>query len=265
MIQNASQLKKYVMPWLVQSRRLNFSVRIPITGKMKYIPAPTAIPAKNARAGWTDVKRNATVAPTIAWAAVRPIVAFLLLSVHPALAFFAGIAVGAGMYFIFPVIGIRTEKFKRRDWTSHGITYFFSWLAFWIILLNPPFGDFVDPTIQAISVSPYRAGYNGSLACIAPVGGAVNLPLGPLNTSVYVLFRASDNVRLASVSVDVAPSTGGNFTLVPHTVTGFNQCAGHRSELYLGGTYNVTFVSSASSYAVTITAVDTSGRQASVA
>jgi len=212
-----------------------------------------------------EIESARAAVATIAWAAVGATVAFLLTSVHPALAFFAGIAVGAGMYFIFPVIGIRTEKFKRRDWTSHGITYFFSWLAFWIILLNPPFGDFVDPTIQAVSVSPYRAGYNGSLACIAPVGGAVSLPLGPGNTSVYVLFRASDNVRLASVSVDVALGSGGSFALAPRPVSGFNQCAGHRSELYLGGTYNVTFGASASQYTVTITAVDTAGHRASVA
>src|SRR5712691_591180 len=139
-----------------------------------------------------EIESARAAVATIAWAAVGALVAFLLTSVHPALAFFAGIAVGAGMYFIFPLIGIRTEKFKRRDWTSHGITYFFSWLAFWIILLNPPFGDFVDPTIQAISVSPFTPGYNGTLPCLAPVDGTVSLPMGT-NTSIYVLFRASDN------------------------------------------------------------------------
>src|SRR5712691_8372907 len=208
-----------------------------------------------------EIESARAAVATIAWAAVGALVAFLLTSVHPALAFFAGIAVGAGMYFIFPVIGIRTEKFKRRDWTSHGITYFFSWLAFWIILLNPPFGDFVDPTIQAISVSPYRAGYNGSLACIAPVAGSVTLSSTGVNNSVYVLFRASDNVGLATVKVDVSPSTGGRFQLKPTPVSGFNQCAGLRSEMYLGGTYNVTFAVNAQSYALTITAIDTSGRQ----
>ncbi|MCI4371821.1 MAG: DUF5379 domain-containing protein, partial [Thermoplasmata archaeon] len=81
---------------------------------------------------------------TIGWAAVGAVVSFLLYSVLPVLAFFAGIAVGYGMYFIFPLLGFKTESFKRKDWIGHGITYFFSWLAFWIILLNPPFGDFTD-------------------------------------------------------------------------------------------------------------------------
>src|SRR5256885_6411719 len=93
---------------------------------------------------------------TIAWAVVGALVGFALYSVLPVLAFFGGIAVGFGMYFIFPLLGFKTESFKRRDWIGHGITYFFSWLAFWIILLNPPFSDHVPPTIQSISVSPYQ-------------------------------------------------------------------------------------------------------------
>ena len=54
MIQNASQLKKYVIPWPIQSRRLKDSVLNPRRGKMKYIPNPTATPPKNARTGRTE-------------------------------------------------------------------------------------------------------------------------------------------------------------------------------------------------------------------
>src|SRR2546430_804181 len=57
---------------------------------------------------------------TIGWAVIGALVAFALYSVLPVLAFFAGIAVGAGMYFVFPLIGIKTEPFKRRDWIGHG-------------------------------------------------------------------------------------------------------------------------------------------------
>src|SRR5438876_12368923 len=79
---------------------------------------------------------------TIAWAVIGALLAFALYSVLPALAFFAGIAVGFGMYFVFLLIGIKTESFKRRDWIGHGIPYLFSWLAFWIIVLNLPRSDY---------------------------------------------------------------------------------------------------------------------------
>src|SRR5205823_471376 len=138
----------------------------------------------------TEIQAAKTAVLTIAWAAVGAIVSFLLYSVNAALAFFAGIGVAFGLYYVLPYLGIAVKGFKRRDWTGHGITYFFSWLAFWILLLNPPFGDFTTPTIQAISVSPVHTGYTGYLSCLPLVGGAVTVPLTLGNDSVYVLFRA---------------------------------------------------------------------------
>src|SRR5207244_3862859 len=80
-------------------------------------------------------------------------------------------------------------------------------LALWIILLNPPFSDHTDPTIQGISVSPYTPGYldniTHSLECAAP--GSLPLSMNG-NTSIYILFRASDNVGLRSLVVQVAPN-----------------------------------------------------------
>lgn len=200
---------------------------------------------------------------TIAWAVVGAIVAFLLYSVLPILAFFAGIAVGFGMYFVLPLLGIKTETFKRRDWTGHGITYFFSWLAFWIILLNPPFGDFTDPTIEGISVSPYHALYTGPLLCAAPVGGTVDLPNSSSggNDSLYILFRATDNAGLASLTVHVQPGSGTAFDPIPMPASGPDRCEGHQPSSLPRGSYNVTIPLGPSSYTVDIRAADTSGRR----
>src|SRR5207245_11707113 len=142
------------------------------------------------------------VAP-LACAIVVALVGFALFSVLPVLAFFGGIAVGFGMYFLFPLFGFKTESFKRRDWIGHGITYFFSWLAFWIILLNPPFSDHTPPTIQSISVSPYHTGYPGGLSCLPATIGSVSL--GASNGCLYILFRATDTVGLRRVEVHAAP------------------------------------------------------------
>ncbi len=207
---------------------------------------------------------------TILWAVVGAVVAFLLFSVHPALAFFGGIAVGFGLYFILPLFGIETDAFKRKDWAGHGITYFFSWLAFWIILLNPPFGDFTDPTIQAISVSPYHTGYTLGLACITPRAGSVtNFAMGPLNNSFYVLFRATDNAGLPTVRVNVTPNsqTGYDAVVTPlpdpsRPETRHSECIGHQPEVYPAGSFNVTIPDTASSFSVLITATDRTGRQA---
>jgi len=201
---------------------------------------------------------------TIAWAVVGALVGFALYSVLPVLAFFGGIAVGFGMYFIFPLIGFKTESFKRRDWIGHGITYFFSWLAFWIILLNPPFSDHVPPTIQSISVSPYHAGYPGDLLCLPPAG---SVSMGPSNDSLYILFRATDNVGLRSVEVHAAPEgSTPPFVVVPTLVAGQdNRCVGHHpGEKYAGGTYNAT-LPYATRYDITIVATDGSNPPSGVA
>src|SRR2546430_15829031 len=175
--------------------------------------------------GYMQGERGAARAAvaTIAWALVGAAVSFLLYSVHPALAFFAGILVGFGLYFFLPMIGISIDAFKRRDWTGHGITYFFSWLAFWIILLNPPFGDFTNPTFEPVSVSPFYPGNTATLSCLPLVAGAVTIKLNPPNTSACVLFRASDNVGLASVQVQVVPSGPATFVLNATPQTGLNK------------------------------------------
>jgi len=200
---------------------------------------------------------------TIAWAVIGALVGFALYSVLPVLAFFGGIAVGFGMYFIFPLLGFKTESFKRRDWIGHGVTYFFSWLAFWIILLNPPFSDHTPPTIQGISLSPYHSGYAGDLSCLSAGVGSVSM--GAINNSLYILFRASDNVGLRNVEVQAAPQGSTPFVVAPTLVAGQNnQCAGHRQETYAGGTYNAT-LPYATRYDITIVATDTSGLSAGVA
>src|SRR5712691_11623857 len=200
---------------------------------------------------------------TILWAVLGAGVAFLLYSVLPILAFFAGIAVGFGLYFFLPLFGIKTDSFKRRDWTGHGITYFFSWLAFWIILLNPPFSDHTPPTIQGITVSPYHSGYTGDLGCLPPAG---SVSMGPGNDSLYILFRATDNVGLRSVEVHAAPQGSTPFVVAPTLIAGQdNRCAGHHpGEKYAGGTYNAT-LPYATGYDITIVATDGSSPPSGVA
>lgn len=199
---------------------------------------------------------------TIGWAVVGAIVSFLLYSVYAPLAFFAGIAVGFGLYFVLPVMGIKTDAFKRRDWTGHGITFFFSWLAFWIILLNPPFGDFTDPTVQGISVSPFHAGYPGPLLCALPISGTVDLANSASggNDSLYILFRATDNVGLSVLTVTVKPGSAPQFTPVISPATGLDRCVGAPVGSVLpAGSYYVTIPLGPSLYQVEIKAIDTSG------
>lgn len=213
-----------------------------------------------------EIEAGRSALATVGWAIIGAIVSFLLYSVNPGLAFFGGIAVGFGMYLVLPLTGINIEPFKRKDWFSHGATYFFSWLAFWILLLNPPFGDFTNPTIQAISVSPYRDGYTDPLACVGLTDGRAMISMIAPNNSFYILFRATDNVGLAELDVEVAPvGPPTSFSVTPSLQAGNpNQCVGHAGP-YPGGTYNATIRGPlGSSYLVTISARDAKGLEAIV-
>src|SRR2546430_17328224 len=103
------------------------------------------------------------------------------------------------------MIGNNIDPSKRRDCPSHEITYFFSWFAFWILLLNPPFGDFTNPTIQAVSVSPLYPGYTVDKSCLHLVAGAVTIKMIPAITTTHIVFRASHNVSIDRVQFQVDP------------------------------------------------------------
>ncbi len=80
-------------------------------------------------------------------------------------------------------------KFERRDWVGFGGTFFFTWLAFWILLLNVPFTDLTPPTIAGVYV-------NGN----AVTPGVLN---GPWDIGLTVNINATifENVGLRSVQL----------------------------------------------------------------
>lgn len=134
---------------------------------------------------------------TIAYAIPVAVLSFLItLAGVPIVAFFGGIGLGFLLYYVMPnlpVLRIDTSRFKRRDWAGHGVTFFFSWLAFWILLLNAPFGDFTAPTIASVTVSTG----SGDIAC--PAGDTVPVSAG----NVTVNATVGDNVGLSRVTIEV--------------------------------------------------------------
>ncbi|MGB0652778.1 MAG: hypothetical protein ACPGQL_06215 [Thermoplasmatota archaeon] len=72
-------------------------------------------------------------------------------------AWYAGLAIcaaaGYALKFIFPKVGADISKFGRREWFGTGFLFFFSWLAVFILLVNPPVSDFSPPQVEVL-VSP---------------------------------------------------------------------------------------------------------------
>lgn len=124
-------------------------------------------------------------------------------------AFFLGVALTFSLPRIFRFLEIlpwpkmETAKFERRDWLGHGSTFFFSWLAFWILLLNPPF---IDLTTPVISLTAFAGGTTISI----PPGGAIAEV--PRAAGARVVFNVTilENVRVDEATITLEGSPPSN-------------------------------------------------------
>ena len=213
---------------------------------------------------------NAKIAlVVIGWAAVGAILAFLFYALNlPVVGFLLGIFAFGALYFLLPMLGLPIHGFKRRDWMSHASVYFFSWLAFSILVLNAPFGDHTSPVVGSFQVGSFdrngtlTAPLANTLSCI-PVnpGQSVNVPANAQsNKSLYVIFRATDNVQVRDVTATVQ-DVNATFTSIAGQP---NACIGTNLPPFLPDTYGLVIPISGAlpSFRVVVTAVDTTGLSA---
>ena len=209
----------------------------------------------------TEMEGARAAVVVIIWALAGAIISYALFALNlPLVAFFAGLFFATLLYWILPMVKVHVKDFKRKDWAGHGITYFFSWLAFWILAINAPFSDFTDPTAGEFTAGVYNSAVTppepGTVICAGPASGRITIPQGPTNDTVYVLFRATDNVGVTSVSVtvDSMPVTGA-----VEQVSGLSAC--RSSGQYLPGTYAISIpIVSDFSFTISVTATDGVGR-----
>lgn len=195
---------------------------------------------------------------TIAWAGAGAIVSYFLYSITWVLAFFAGLFVFAGLRYVMPILGVRTTGFKRKDWAGHAVTYFFSWLAFWILLLNVPAADITAPTLNNFFAGSFSSAIGpeaGNVTCVAPTGSTIRLQTAG-NDTLYLSFRATDNVGIAGLTVKVNTAA-----FIPEDVSGQrNVCRGHPQAFFPDGTYVVrTLIQATTRFTVDVVASDAAG------
>lgn len=197
----------------------------------------------------------------VLWAIAGALLAYglVLAGAHWALAFLVGLGVVVGLNFVLPTFGVRSDKFQRRDWFGHGATYFFSWLAFWILLLNAPFSDFTSPTVHGILVGTYAGAPDttpgaGTVACVAATGSTVSLPFDS-NMTILVIFRATDNVQVNGI---VARAFGNPIAVDP--VSGQSHaCSSHVNQTYPNDTHALRIPISGNTVPIEIVATDPRG------
>jgi hypothetical protein len=119
------------------------------------------------------------------------------------------------MKTLFTAMKIDLSKFTKKTWLGHGAWFFFTFLAFWILLVNPPFTDFAAPevknvklavTVEGIGVIHYNYTLNSSTNLFEWHTGKHNMSVTNALKAAYadstqVILRAhiADNDRLVSV------------------------------------------------------------------
>ncbi len=149
----------------------------------------------------TEIRSARAAIVAVLWAVPAALVSWgITLANLAVVAFFAGLGMMFLLKWLVPLVGVETKEWKRRDWLGHGTTFFFSWLAFWILLLNPPFADLTNPHIVSVSVGTGTVGCGGTL---------YSVPTGTYNLTV----SAGDNVGVAGVSANFGGTSSVN--LIP--------------------------------------------------
>lgn len=93
---------------------------------------------------------------------------------------------GYALKWLYPRFKADVKHFGRREWLGTGFLFFFTWLAFFLIAINPPLSDFAPPRVDLHAAPP-----------VQQAGDTVN---------VYAFFE--DNDRVASHEFQVLGPNG---------------------------------------------------------
>ncbi len=111
---------------------------------------------------------------------------------------FAGISL---MWFLLPILKVDIKSFKVTHWLGAISTYFFLFLAIWVMLCNPPFNDFASPAITNLEVS--WDGGDWEPINVSNTGGMVfYMPNNVTNVSIRAIVTDNQELNVASVNID---------------------------------------------------------------
>lgn len=152
------------------------------------------------------LEKDITVTKTVLISALLAVVFGVVAYLTTDLTFVIGLLVilmgAVALKYIFQYLPIDLSAVENKTWLGNGAMFFFLALGIWVLLLNPPFGDTVDPQISDLEV---WAG--GSL--ITEQGNR-NVPLGEVTFNVTVI----DNGDLSKVQFIFTEPNSQTFDMV---------------------------------------------------
>ena len=120
---------------------------------------------------------------------------------------FVGITGIGVLYFLFVLLRLDTTSFKIMHWLGPISSYFFLFLAVWVLLCNPPFSDQAAPDILDVRVNWDGTDNYTKVVANEFVGNIVAIP-STTNLTLTVRANITDNVELVVNSVEIRTGQG---------------------------------------------------------
>jgi len=126
------------------------------------------------------------------------------------LSFLLAIASIGFMAKILQILKVDVHSFTRKEWFGSIAFYFFTWLAVFILSINPPFYDASPPKMDVVLL-PEIQNENGSIMILAHVTDNVGVKKVEINISgfKYEMARDENSVYLYNYT-----GKGGNYEII---------------------------------------------------
>lgn len=99
-----------------------------------------------------DITVTKTVLLSALLAVVFGVVAYFTTDISFVIGLLLIVAGAVALKWIFQYLPVDLSSVENKTWLGNGAMFFFLALGIWILLLNPPFGDTVDPQIHDLQV-----------------------------------------------------------------------------------------------------------------
>ena len=183
--------------------------------------------------------------------------------------FFLLLIGGAMIRYFLVAIGMDLSKFTKKTWAENAIWYFFTFMAIWVLVVNPPFIDYVEPQIKNVRLTievdsayvVYNCTFNYTRSMYVWETGKHNISVVDAMKSAYQ-YQTSVNI-----SATVADSSGLSgrpiITIAPNTPQGGEMTAASGSRYYfLIGSMTATYLNNGQVFTFSISAGDLANNQA---
>ena len=159
---------------------------------------------------------------TIAFAVLFGAVAGGIASASPNFALVGLIIVIAGIVALptlYRIVGVDTSAFQKKHWAGNLGTFFFTFLAIWVMLMNPPFADLAKPMVDDVIVWVESDGVLTGLEYVylEPLGGYywivtnTSSPAGTIHVdsgdTINITAKIADNGKLVTAEIAIGSSS----------------------------------------------------------